>query len=343
MIISETDSLKTHAEKLAQLGFAGPDGVEKMVGAVRGAAAQMAEYLDLDKVALANLINEQIPLLPAMSPAESDELVDLPCPVGAVIQLPPLNPRKAMGAGMVATMSASPAAVAALPPSVNLLGGMPPVRNQESRGTCVAFSTLAAYEHLLGAGTDLSEQFLYWNCKTNDGHPTSEGTWIRTAMLLLEDDGVCNEADWTYVGKRLPLNESQGPAPGTALAAAPALKRATREIGKTDVSAYKQALNAGRCVAVSIPVFDSWYLSKHVRKYGELTLPFPGEFATSGHAVCIVGYVDDASPQYPGGGYFVMRNSWGTAWASSSSHAAGYGTIPYAYIRRWGNEAWIIK
>lgn len=345
MRISEAGSLNLHADKLALLGFAGPEGVEKVVGAARSAPAEVAAYLDLNLAALADLLNAQMQQLPALSPQEAQQLAQLPCPVGAVLGPPPLGPGAIFGAAVVATATSDWTATAALPPAVDLRSGMPPVHDQGSRGTCVAFSTLAAYEHRLGAQRDLSEQFLYWNCKTNDGLPHSEGTWIRTAMLLLERDGVCDEAGWPYVAAALcPPNVSQGPAPAEALLAAQALqpRPLTQEIGKNDVTAYKQALNAGRCIAVNIPVFESWHASAHVRKYGELTLPFPGEIAASGHAVCIVGYVDDDSPQYPGGGYFVMRNSWGTAWAAASAHAPGYGTIPYAYIQRWGNEAWII-
>ena len=59
------------------------------------------------------------------------------------------------------------------------------------------------------------------------------------------------------------------------------------------------------------------------------------EPAAGGHAVCLVGYQDSASS--PGGGYFIVRNSWDTTWAYQSPYGAGYGTIPYQYI---ANEAW---
>jgi hypothetical protein len=55
----------------------------------------------------------------------------------------------------------------------------------------------------------------------------------------------------------------------------------------------------------------------------------------AGHAVCLIGYQDNA--QYPGGGYFIVRNSWGLDWASQSPYGPGYGTIPYQYI---ASENW---
>ena len=57
--------------------------------------------------------------------------------------------------------------------TVNLIAQMSPIRDQGTRGTCVSFAALAAYEHALstvGAAHDLAEQFLYWNCKSNDGY-----------------------------------------------------------------------------------------------------------------------------------------------------------------------------
>jgi C1A family cysteine protease len=59
------------------------------------------------------------------------------------------------------------------------------------------------------------------------------------------------------------------------------------------------------------------------------------EEANNGHAVLLVGYQD--SRDTPGGGYFIVRNSWGTGWGQSCPYGPGYGTIPYQYI---ANDAW---
>ena len=61
------------------------------------------------------------------------------------------------------------------------------------------------------------------------------------------------------------------------------------------------------------------------------------EPAVGGHAVCLVGYQDN--PASPGGGWFIVRNSWSTNWASQSPYGAGYGTIPYQYIANDATEA----
>ena len=51
-----------------------------------------------------------------------------------------------------------------------------------------------------------------------------------------------------------------------------------------------------------------------------------------GHEVLLVGYEDDVREK--GGGRFLVRNSWGEEWGDG-----GYGTVPYAYVECFCNEA----
>lgn len=64
-------------------------------------------------------------------------------------------------------------------------------------------------------------------------------------------------------------------------------------------------------------------------------MPLPNEPESGGHSMALVGYQDDTNA--PGGGYFLLRNSWGTDWANQNYYGAGYGVIPYAYIQ---NHCW---
>ncbi|MCB1034894.1 MAG: hypothetical protein KDD47_13790 [Acidobacteria bacterium] len=107
------------------------------------------------------------------------------------------------------------------------------------------------------------------------------------------------------------------------------------------VAALQQALRQGRLVGVGIPVYNSWFKSPIVRKYGNITVPFPGEIPQLvGHAINLVGYEDDQD--YAGGGYFIVRNSWNGYWATASVFGAGYGTIPYKYVQDLNWDAWCI-
>lgn len=224
-----------------------------------------------------------------------------------------------------------------LPPKVDLRAQMPPIRNQQNRGTCVAFATLAVLEHKLLAAEDMSEQFQYCMCKQADGDP-GPGTYLAYSFPSLTTNGCCREATWPYVPNDDPGNEGQGPAPASAVAeAASFIQPSTRQLPPTSVQAIKVELAAGRCVAFSIPVFDSWYLNQAVIDTGDLIMPLSSEPVVGGHAMCFVGYEDSTEPGNPGGGRFLLRNSWGTGWG-----AQGYGTIPYSYIAQYGKEAFTI-
>lgn len=62
---------------------------------------------------------------------------------------------------------------------------------------------------------------------------------------------------------------------------------------------------------------------------------------TGGHALCLAGYVDDAN--YPGGGYFIARNSWSdSSWAPESPEAPGYALLPYSLISDFGQEGYCL-
>jgi C1A family cysteine protease len=78
-----------------------------------------------------------------------------------------------------------------------------------------------------------------------------------------------------------------------------------------------------------------------VRKTGNIIVPIAREIPDlNGHAITLVGYADD--PDYAGGGYFIVRNSWDSRWGKDSVFGPGYGTIPYRFISKYNWEAWCI-
>lgn len=230
---------------------------------------------------------------------------------------------------------------AELPASVRLMDMMPAVRNQGSRGTCVAFATVALREYLLHDLRDLSEQFLYWACKELDGYPGS-GTYVHTAMTALAQYGVCEENSWPYNPGQM-ADEGQGPPlPGAREDATQYRLESTRTVEPGLVIHFKNVLAGensqdGMPVIFGVLVFNSWYMSAETHRTGKITMPLPGEAPNGGHAMCIVGYVDDED--VPGGGYFIVRNSWGESWAYNSPEAPGHALIPYEYVERYANEA----
>jgi len=230
----------------------------------------------------------------------------------------------------------SVAFAAELPSSIDYRKQLPVVRSQGDRGTCVACASVCVREHLeIVAGAppddiDLSEQFVYWYCKENDALPTMEGTFTHLGLECMQEIGVPEERYWPYNPFTIAGDESQGPPPEEALEKA-AIYRISRliRLNPERVEDLKTCIADGKVICFSIPVFDSWYYSAAVKRYGKITMPFPGEEANGGHAMTMVGYMDDK--EAPGGGYFLIRNSW-SPWGYQSTYGSGYGTIPYAYI-----------
>lgn len=224
-----------------------------------------------------------------------------------------------------------------LPALVNLVRWFQPIRNQGPRGTCVSFTVTAINEYIKrrrGIVRDLSEQHLYYETKLIDGSPGGCGTWQAKAAIALRVRGQCREAIWPY-RSALPCN-NHGPLPVVARPDGLNNRLNLLVVPTRNVLAYKSHMAMQRPVGVSIPVYNSWYQSAATRQTGRITMRIGNEQAIGGHAVCLVGYVD--TPASPGGGYFIVRNSWGTtAFGSANPFGAGYGTIPYQYIT---NDAW---
>ena len=230
-----------------------------------------------------------------------------------------------------------------LPEKVILVDDFPEVKDQGLRGTCVAHGCLAAQEYLLKGSLDLSEQFLYWNCKQHDGLP-GPGTYLSTAVDCLMRDGVCTENVWPYNPEPGP-SEGQGPPPSAALEEAKEWSIENHEWCLPDVEVLKALLaygHDGRSVPIAFGfgVFAG-FGNAETSRTGKVFMPFSGEERLGGHCVCLAGYSDD--PDWPGGGYFVFRNSWGSAWAHESPVKAGYGMLPYAYVDQHGSNFVILN
>lgn len=232
------------------------------------------------------------------------------------------------------------------------------VRNQGDRGTCVAFATAACFEHFQaqvpsGALSDRAEQFLYWVIKTStqDPIPTQHGTWLRFARDGLISHGLCREALQPY--HPVPDSMIAGLAPGV-----PALQdgMANRHASATQISNPNGAaarvlgtLRQGHVAAVSLPVFKdpltppggptNWTTGAGWA-YGRVLDPPTHAVVDGGHCVCVVGYVPDSAEE--SGGYFIIRNSWGTAWGNqnplpnvSLAPEQGYGVVSATYVDQY--------
>jgi len=229
------------------------------------------------------------------------------------------------------------------PSEIDLIDRFGSVRDQGMRGTCVAHAFAAAREFILDANSDLSEQFLYWDCKQRDGHP-GPGTYMSTAVECLEKNGICQETTWPYNPEPTD-DEGQGPPPPDAEEEATDFTirghACLRGFGVGDLKAFLAygEDGSGHPFTFAVPVFPSWGNAETSRT-GFVPEEFDGEQPIGHHALACCGYFDDS--EAPGGGYFVFRNSWGTSWAYESYKGAGYGFLSYAYMQRNARDCYAL-
>jgi C1A family cysteine protease len=266
--------------------------------------------------------------------------------------------RPVVAGELVAGAAAGGSTSFGVPESFSLIDKLTAVRDQGGRGTCVSFAFTAAVEYELQArrsflnivGADntdryKSPQFLYCSCKQRDGYP-GPGTYMSTAVECLRDLGVCDEEVWKYNPQQDQKNEGQTPPPADAVVAAKkCLLESGTSVTTSTIAALKTMLSKGtngrpKVIPFAVPVFSSW-MNVESRRTGRIPMPFRGERSIGGHALCLVGYEDDANA--PQGGWFIFRNSWGTSWAEDSPCAAGYGMLPYAYMQQYGRDAYALE
>lgn len=219
--------------------------------------------------------------------------------------------------------------------SINHIQHLNSIRSQgNDRGTCTSFAVTSANEFSIYRKTvrffDLSEQHLFFESKVLE-NDNECGSWVSSAMQVISDKGQCREGVWSY-NPNPPCVQQYG-KPSNADFDAASFKNTFFSINQNNISALKQVLSSGRIIPFSVPVYNSWYDSAETYRTGRITMPLPNENESGGHAMVFVGYQDDNSS--PGGGYFLLRNSWGTDWANQSYYGAGYGVIPYAYIQNY--------
>jgi hypothetical protein len=244
------------------------------------------------------------------------------------------------------------------------------VRNQDPRATCVSFASAGLREYvefLAGQpeSLDFSEQFLHWSIKRQPGEPwpNDEVTSLYYANQALQTDGICNCRFWSYQRIVIPNNPGQG---GPGAPSAPALADAatrplagtyadTTQVNGRALAVYNLLAAQPRPVAILVSVFGdantqltTWETAL-AWQYGEILDPLPGLVNFGGHTVIVTGFRPD--PAESTGGYFIVRNSYSTSWASVanaapigqlSSGRQGYGIISATYVDNYLEETLVL-
>lgn len=204
---------------------------------------------------------------------------------------------------------------------------MGPVRDQGNHGTCGGFAGAAVKDNQESREADkqvvTSPLYIYDHSKGIDGIPEQEGTYLRTVMSVLKNNGVCLESTFSYDRMSWP-KLPEIPTEADKEAAAFKIGAYARI---TMLEEVKQALVREGPVLAGVLVCQSFMDAT------DGIIPVPGSGGTAdyirgGHAIAVIGYDDNMKAKgYTG--FFEIRNSWGPEWGD-----AGYGWIPYEFFTR---------
>lgn len=214
------------------------------------------------------------------------------------------------------------AAAAAVPTSVDYTRQMTAVGSQGAEGTCVGWACadgLKEYQEKKqrGRAVNLSPRYVYQRSKELDGHPDVEGTWLRVAMKVLNQKGVCPEDLWPYVP-----GEPGAPEPDADDAAYK--YRIVSYARLYTLAEIKKSLASNGPLAMSVEVYTSFFDAPN----GVIPMPSKSDSLEGGHAICIAGY-DDAKRRVK------FKNSWGPKWGDD-----GYGYLSYDYVEKYMMDSW---
>lgn len=225
-----------------------------------------------------------------------------------------------------------------MPSQVDYTSEMSRVKDQGGLGSCVGFASAAMkewqeqQEHMREVAEgklytreedhyDLSEQWIYYKCKTIDPWPNQEGTSIRCAMQVLHKIGVpCEEA--------YPYNDQYKGEPESWAKLIAKWGLIDSYYRCDDLNALKSSLANNGPTVIGIACFREIFT---VGSNGYIPYPNNPNEIYGGHAICAVGYNDATQ-------CVKFKNSWGMEWGNK-----GYGLLPYQYINDFMWDSWVAR
>lgn len=229
--------------------------------------------------------------------------------------------------------------------SVDLTSKMPPVGDQGSQGSCVAWATGYYYKTFhegLQHGWDLttsshqfSPAFLY-NQRLNSKCQIDRGWYGGSAFQMLQEKGDVSIASFPYN-----QNDTCTQPTPSQLQSAPTYRasdfgaffiNSRTNVGNynNSLSSLKQELANGNMIVFMIPIYDEFYNLDDSASPGSCTMgiPSPSSQDWGGHAISIIGYNETTQR-------FKFRNSWGTSWGCN-----GDAYLSYDFVEDYVHEAW---
>jgi len=204
--------------------------------------------------------------------------------------------------------------------SVSLESKFPPIGNQGSYGTCVAWAVgynlktaLNAIENgwsssnLANSSNQTSPKDLWLAIPTNSKGKKCEGTNFEPAMDALIKDGAASLSTVPYTS----LGDCTGTKTGNSSNKLANYRKIASESEGLTPENFKGYLNAGRPIAFGAKLGDRFMAWKGNSIIDYDTYKNPG-MQHAYHAMALVGYDDSRRA-------FRVRNSWGTTWGDNGS------------------------
>lgn len=219
-----------------------------------------------------------------------------------------------------------------------------PIKDQQDRGTCVCFASLACLEAILkrqlGTETLLSEQYANWLFMLQENkNQCDDGLRTTLAARYLSRFGVCLGADYPYENRATVHTHC---TPGPAVSVQQGAKYGVGGFAIIDrIGLFGPSIaNPDYLEALLCPGHDivfgtnvAWGRADEDGILDVLLDSFGNPLQSrGGHAMLIVGF--DKSGQKP---YFIVKNSWGT-----DREHDGYYYLSYDYIRTYAKYGYIV-
>ena len=256
-----------------------------------------------------------------------------------------IRPGRAVATPVAQTISKTVFAAPSRPnvdlrPEIDALGM--PVRAQGARGTCSVFAMTFLLDYMYAKyhdmkGADFSEEFLNYasNLAINQ---KNDGGFFDQLDLGYQKYGMVKETVAPYLPAFNPDLAYRPALLAGGAALAPRLKPqfikpwdVTTGLKPDHLNAVLAQLDAGRPVAAGLRWPKATPLPVETVA-GVTMMKVPAaEGVFDGHSIAFVGY--KKSGGFPGGGYFIFRNSWGPNFMEE-----GYGYMPFAYALKYTND-----
>ncbi|MFN8437107.1 MAG: C1 family peptidase [Cytophagales bacterium] len=227
-----------------------------------------------------------------------------------------------------------------LPESFSLEKFCPPIGNQGSQGSCVAWSSSYAARSILyniatgsnPKNTVFSPSFLY----NQIGLEGCQGAYIHNAMQVLEQVGDISINDFPYDENDCTRKPGQTMLQSAAAYKIKGSNRLSKDANKyeVDLLAIKQNIAQYAPVVIGMSVGGSF-----MEMMGqEMWIPTEEDYQKygfGGHAMCVVGYDDFKEYNGKKVGAFQIMNSWGPEYGKN-----GFIWVPYQVFQEFVSEAY---